>query len=492
MNGGTEMDHPGNLENDGIPGSKPIKDCLCGGTFFTLLCQVGKPVSSNIVTFLGKNYAPTNGARLVALLRVLNPDFDVPNMKLYAAAASKFKNCENLSYGVNIPLNDSRFTIVFHDLLEKDYGKIQARMKAYMVAFLDVSNMEKMKWLAAAMIETGFGIQTGMYILPNGRKATIKEIMDADEINLPSLLLGLWDYIVMNVPDNRAGRETIRFWHSEKEEMHQKGKLRKFIGHRVHLSAAISMDAPELSEMPLGEKTADSPETGLKKEMPGDMPMDNPVSTQTADIPADEPEIELPGPIPHRSMPGQSVQYNYYYGGSNLIHPHIEHYHAGQESSLGLGLLELMRLDRRYYNLFIIGDDLLEGSAFEVPGDHALNECIRPEVKTRFVPLDEERIQAVKRLPSVFASPNSHGKATAPNHYAALGRVTDVRLRERMVCIHWKAYTMFPQRILNQNEGLFNLWKSYCSNELESEHWTIKEICLLDALQTSGFNPFGF
>lgn len=142
-------------------------------------------------------------------------------------------------------------------------------------------------------------------------------------------------------------------------------------------------------------------------------------------------------------------------------------------------------LNTNYYNLFVIGAETYSDGHFIVPKDRALTESMAPETKALFSNLDDEAIAQIKTFPSLFASENRGYGKTDEDHQACYGLVTDVRVQDNGIKIHFQPLSSIPQQRLN--ELIFQLAIDGTSsfNELNRTHWAIKRLNLIEELRAA-------
>lgn len=145
-------------------------------------------------------------------------------------------------------------------------------------------------------------------------------------------------------------------------------------------------------------------------------------------------------------------------------------------------------LNMDYYNLFVIGEETFCDGHFTVPKDRALTESMSPEVKAQFSALSEDAISQIKTFPSLFASENhSYGK-TDDAHQASFGIVTDVKIQDNGIKIHFRPLWAIPQQKLNEIAFNIALQRASSFNELNRTHWAIKKVNLIEELKAAGIS----
>ncbi|KGP76134.1 hypothetical protein JT05_06610 [Desulfosporosinus sp. Tol-M] len=145
-------------------------------------------------------------------------------------------------------------------------------------------------------------------------------------------------------------------------------------------------------------------------------------------------------------------------------------------------------LNMDYYNLFVIGDETFCGGHFTVPKDRALTESMSSEVKAQFAALGEDAISQIKTFPSLFASENHGYGKTDDAHQACFGIVTDVKIQDNGIKIHFHPLWAVPQQKLNEIAFNIALQGASSFNELNRTHWAIKKVNLIEELKAAGIS----
>ena len=148
------------------------------------------------------------------------------------------------------------------------------------------------------------------------------------------------------------------------------------------------------------------------------------------------------------------------------------------------------KISREYFNLFVIGCEEFNRNYFTISKEHALTECIAPELKKQYARLTGAAIESIKTFPSIFASENRRRAATDVDHQAYYGFVTDIQLLSDNVKITYQRIYQLPQQWLNEIASDLSLGQAPLANELNDTHWTIKRVNLLDALSAIGMSVF--
>lgn len=147
-------------------------------------------------------------------------------------------------------------------------------------------------------------------------------------------------------------------------------------------------------------------------------------------------------------------------------------------------------ISTEYYNLFVIGGETVCDSFFLIQKDRAItvSECVAPEVSAQFAALTPEAISIIKTFPSLVATENRHYGRTDDDHLAMFGFVTDVRIQENGIKVHFQKLCSIPQQRLNEIAANLAINGASAFNELNRMHWTIKRINLVEELKAAGIS----
>lgn len=147
-----------------------------------------------------------------------------------------------------------------------------------------------------------------------------------------------------------------------------------------------------------------------------------------------------------------------------------------------------VNLNMDYYNLFVIGDETFCDGHFIVPKDRALTECMSQEAKDQFSALGKDAVSQIKTFPSIFACENHGYGKTDDTHQAYFGLITDVRIQDNGIKIHFRPLSTIPQQRLNEIAYKLAIQCASSFNELNRTHWTIKKVNLIEELKAAGIS----
>lgn len=190
---------------------------LCGGTFFTLVLQALRQRMKAREHYSGDSDGLSDPEVLVGLVKVINPAYTDPGKENLKGTANNYKACKT-SNSAYLPFSDDQVISVFDAEVKTNYQSVLNRMIGFVNDFLDLSEtVHKDANLARALVDLIQQDQTikagdEFYIGPNGEKKKKAALGDLKEVCLPSFLLGVWHYVVVNRRDNAVGRKTYDEW----------------------------------------------------------------------------------------------------------------------------------------------------------------------------------------------------------------------------------------------------------------------------------------
>lgn len=190
---------------------------LCGGTFFTLVLQALRQRMKAREHYAGDSDGLSDPEVLVGLIKVINPDYADPGKENLKGTANNYKACKT-SNSTYLPFDDEQVVSAFDSVVRTDYQTPLNGMIGFVNDFLDVGEtVHKDANLVRALIDLIQQDQTikagdEFFIGPNGEKKKKAALGDLKEVCLPSFLLGVWHYVVLNRRDNSVGRITYNEW----------------------------------------------------------------------------------------------------------------------------------------------------------------------------------------------------------------------------------------------------------------------------------------
>ena len=204
---------------------------LCGGTFFTLVLQALRQRMKAREHYSGDSDGLSDPEVLVGLIKVINPDYTDPGKENLKGTANNYKACK-ISNSTYLPFDDEQVISAFDSKVKTAYQSVLNRMVGFVNDFLDMSEtVHKDVNLVRAivdLIQQDQTIKAGdeFFIGQNGEKKKKATLGDLKKVCLPSFLLGVWHFIVVNRKDNGIGKATYDVWCPSAG-----GGQRKYIAH---------------------------------------------------------------------------------------------------------------------------------------------------------------------------------------------------------------------------------------------------------------------
>ena len=204
---------------------------LCGGTFFTLVLQALRQRMKAREHYSGDSDGLSDPEVLVGLIKVINPDYTDPGKENLKGTANNYKACK-ISNSTYLPFDDEQVISAFDSKVKTAYQSVLNRMVGFVNDFLDMSEtVHKDVNLIRAivdLVQQDQAIKAGdeFFIGQNGEKKKKATLGDLKEVCLPSFLLGVWHFIVVNRKDNGIGKATYDVWCPSSG-----GGQRKYVAH---------------------------------------------------------------------------------------------------------------------------------------------------------------------------------------------------------------------------------------------------------------------
>ena len=190
---------------------------LCGGTFMTLVIQALLQRKKAREHYKGESDKLNDPDVLVGLITVINPDYEDPGKAVLKTKANDYKSCK-LSKGQYLPFGDKLAIEVFDQRVQTDYLAARNDMCIFVDSFIETgTKLQKDVRLVKALIdliEQDESIDDSVEFLigENGDAVRKDQLRNLKRICLPSFLLGIWHFIVINRKNNKVGQLTYDTW----------------------------------------------------------------------------------------------------------------------------------------------------------------------------------------------------------------------------------------------------------------------------------------
>ncbi len=173
---------------------------LCGGTFFVLLLNSSKRSKETDL--------------LRDMLKIFKPSLYIDESSI-KEQTKKFKICKEHS-NLATPFEEAAMMKEMKDGINDHYEELLTKMTKFIDKHIDSDN-HKDEILVKAVLEVieqdeSINNDQEFYICPNGKSVTKKQLIPIKMICLPSFILGILYYVLMNIKDNKDGAATYDEW----------------------------------------------------------------------------------------------------------------------------------------------------------------------------------------------------------------------------------------------------------------------------------------
>ena len=207
---------------------------LCGGTFFTLLLRARKQRTSKRKNAIGETDGLSQPGLLVELVKIIKPSFSPPNKDATLKKnAVGYRRCEDNGGTYFAAVFESNDVNLFDERVKNEYNRVLSDMSVLVARFIGEDKAEQLVKAILETIETDKNIASGQLFYINNKTLTKSELQDIDNVCLPSFVLGIWHYIVMNVKNNAVGGATFEAWHVKKGEANSEWVFNSTIGSGI-------------------------------------------------------------------------------------------------------------------------------------------------------------------------------------------------------------------------------------------------------------------
>jgi hypothetical protein len=237
---------------------------LCGGTFFTLLLEAAKPELKERKKWSeSREFAETDvfEALMNVVVNYKRPTDD----KNFGSAVSAYKSCNRKKSG-RLPITQQANIATFDESIKKNYQKPLSGMVSLVNQYIDADG--KGVWLVKALldlIDQGIDESAEFYVSANGRSMSKVDLCSGSDFYLPSLLLGIWHYVIVNKIDNASGKDTYDEWCKPGRSSNTREPFQSDIGDGVSQTICLldEIDGTAIEDKPFveyGEPFEDAPQ----------------------------------------------------------------------------------------------------------------------------------------------------------------------------------------------------------------------------------------
>ncbi|MGB4090610.1 MAG: hypothetical protein WBK46_01540 [Ruminococcus flavefaciens] len=184
---------------------------LCGGTLFVLLLHSAKKFYPRKSEYYYLSDA----------LKILYPELQFTRNSCTKStvdvAVNRFKKCNKneISSFASVFCDDSLKNTLTANI-KGNYGKLLNRSEEYVKKFIEIESAKDVLFVKAVieviLNDEDISEETTFHISPDGQSVSKKELRSMNQFYLPSFLLGVLYYVMMNISDNWKGEDTYNKW----------------------------------------------------------------------------------------------------------------------------------------------------------------------------------------------------------------------------------------------------------------------------------------
>lgn len=143
-------------------------------------------------------------------------------------------------------------------------------------------------------------------------------------------------------------------------------------------------------------------------------------------------------------------------------------------------------LNTDIFNVFVIENERYDCGAFCIDRKTALQKNTIARYRNHFKPLTPALISELLAMPCLFASRNQNFKTALPYYPAFVGKLTEIVCQGNTIKFKFITCGQFYQQYINENIHTFGLLSTSVRNQLDEEHWCIRQGNLLQIAANVG------
>ena len=205
---------------------------LCGGVFFTLLVEASR-----------ERVSPTKGYKgIKGDVRdeyIMKDLVELPGKGLanfdkqsdFGDSVSKYKNCRS-DYGMSMPFRKYEYKESLREKITQDTDRALYLMSTILTRYFSMKKRDDgiypldlavRKILYVIKKDDDIGWDDTLLCGKNCTPIKKKDLVQTEAIDIQPFLLGVWNYILQNRPDNKHGQGTIKLIYLDKENPNDTG-----------------------------------------------------------------------------------------------------------------------------------------------------------------------------------------------------------------------------------------------------------------------------
>lgn len=150
--------------------------------------------------------------------------------------------------------------------------------------------------------------------------------------------------------------------------------------------------------------------------------------------------------------------------------------------------VEWVKLDRTHFHLFVLNNEDYSGSSFSISTESAL-KYTDLQLKEYYLPLYERHINELLKMPCLFTVKNESFQTAFQACPSFLGRLTNIHPQPGKIIFNYEVFNTtehFLQETINNNIQDFHLISANVRNQLDEEHWSIRNGDLIQIAKDKG------
>ncbi len=198
------------------------------------------------------------------------------------------------------------------------------------------------------------------------------------------------------------------------------------------------------------------------------------VSSAGVQLAENQNEIIFNGQIGSFVAHADTQQTNYFFGGSSLP------FNAGT-----LDFCAPPQMDIRFYNLFVISGEYINGQTFTLPKELALQDTDE-DVVAALTLLEEREINAIRCFPTIVVEKNKRCGSAGEGQMARYGFLNGISVQAYNIQFSFVKLQDITQSLLLTRAEDFGIGKASAYNEFDRPHWAVKKINIVETLKAYG------
>ncbi|MBO5597628.1 MAG: hypothetical protein J5943_03365 [Oribacterium sp.] len=205
---------------------------LCGGVFFTLLVEASRERVSPTKGYKGIKGDVRDEYIMKDLVELPGKGFaNFDKQSDFGDSVSKYKNCRS-DYGMSMPFRKYEYKESLREKITQDTDRALYLMSIILKKYFAMKkrgdgiyplDLAVRKILYVIKKDDDIGRDDELLCGKNCTPIKKKDLVQAKAIDIQPFLLGVWNYILQNRPDNKHGQDTLKLIYLDKENPNDTG-----------------------------------------------------------------------------------------------------------------------------------------------------------------------------------------------------------------------------------------------------------------------------